>query len=230
MRFLMPEKMAMTDGRIDNKKLTEVLKKTSFTCTLFDANQVAKESGAIVNAVMLGAVAAADVIGITLDEFIEAIRFEGKAVDSNISGINAGFTFGGRSTIVLDIEDISLTSSVINLDGLFPESAHEIIKHGIDRLLDYQNKHYVETYLARLKRFKASDPVLLTVVAKQLALRMAYEDIIRVAQAKVRPERFTRIRNEAKSSSEDIVIVTDFFKQKSFEVGSEKRKVGPFWI
>ena len=73
--YLMPEKMAMTDGRIDNKKLTEVLKKTSFTCTLFDANQVAKESGAIVNAVMLGAVAAADVIGITLDEFIEAIRF-----------------------------------------------------------------------------------------------------------------------------------------------------------
>jgi indolepyruvate ferredoxin oxidoreductase beta subunit len=51
-----------------------------------------------------------------------------------------------------------------------------------------------------------------------LALRMTYEDIIRVAQAKIRKERFKRIKGEATVNSDDLLIITDFFKPGISEI------------
>ncbi len=224
--YLMPEKMAMTDGRIDDEKLSAILNKSAFSCTLFDANNAAKNAGAIVNAVMLGAVAATDVIGIKLEEFIESIKSEGKAVEANLSGINMGFSIANSPPIeVASRDDIELAPPN-EMHQSFPESVRPIVLHAINRLLDYQNKTYVETYLSRLEIFKDNDPLLLITVAKQLALRMTYEDIIRVAQAKVRSERFERIRNEAKSKPDDILVVTDFFKPGITEIAD----MLPSWL
>src|SRR3989304_5193892 len=42
---------------------------------------------------------------------------------------------------------------------------------------------------------------------------MSYEDIIRVADLKTRPDRFVRIRREAHASAGEPVIVIDYLKQ-----------------
>jgi len=224
--YLMSEKTAMTDGRIDSEELSAILTKSAFSCTLFDANNAAKKAGAIVNAVMLGAVAATDVMGIKLEEFIESIRSEGKAVDANLSGINMGFSIANDtpSEVITPVNIELLPSNDVHKS--FPESVRPIVIHAINRLLDYQNEVYVETYLSRLEIFKDGDPLLLNTVAKQLALRMTYEDIIRVAQAKVRSERFGRIRNETKATPDDILVVTDFFKPGITEVAD----MLPSWV
>ena len=91
--YLMPEKMAMADGRIDDERLRNILNKAARKSILFDANKLSKDAGAIVNSVMLGAIAASDVIGIELEDFIQAIKSEGKAVDSNIAGCLFNFNF-----------------------------------------------------------------------------------------------------------------------------------------
>lgn len=214
--YLMPEKMAMEDGRLDNDKIIAILDKTAHKSVLFDANAAAKEAGAIVNAVMLGAVAATGVIGIELDDFIAAIEQEGKAVSSNIAGLKRGFAIA-KGEAVVEVEQ-SARGAEKRAQNDFPSSVQPILQHGLRRLTDYQNEAYAETYLSRLADFKAGDPEVLNSVAKQLALRMSFEDIIRVAQAKVRAERFERIKGEAKIAPEDVMIVTEYFKPGIAEI------------
>ncbi|MBT3988995.1 MAG: indolepyruvate oxidoreductase subunit beta family protein [Rhodospirillaceae bacterium] len=216
--LLMPEKMAMEDGRLDNDKLAAILDKSAQKSVLFDANQAAQEAGAIVNAVMLGAVAATGVIGIELDDFIAAIKQEGKAVSSNIAGLNKGFALAKGEAEEAPEADNVVSLSEQRAKNDFPENVQPILQHALRRLNNYQNTAYAENYLARLENFKDSDPELLVSVAKQLALRMSYEDIIRVAQVKVRAERFERIKGEAKAAPEDVLIVTDFFKPGIAEI------------
>jgi indolepyruvate ferredoxin oxidoreductase, beta subunit len=216
--YLMPEKMAMTDGRVEVDKLIAISEKSARKSVLFDANAAAKDAGAIVNAIMLGAVAASGVIGIELDDFISAIKAEGKAVDSNIAGLNSGYSLakGEAATAVGEDKVTAPAGSTTKND--FPESIQPVVQHAINRLGDYQNDSYTETYLGRMAKFKDGDAGLLNTVAKQLALRMSYEDIIRVAQVKIRAERFERIKGEASAKPDDLLIVTDFFKPGVAEI------------
>jgi len=53
---------------------------------------------------------------------------------------------------------------------------------------------------------------LLAATARQLALRMSYEDVIRVAQAKIDPTRFARITRELGVKPKQTFSVTEFLK------------------
>tara|TARA_B100000315_G_scaffold230471_1_gene240918 strand:- start:1967 stop:3454 length:1488 start_codon:yes stop_codon:yes gene_type:complete len=216
--YLMPEKMAMTDGRVDDDKLAVILAKSAHKSVLFDAHVAAQEAGAIVNAVMLGAVAATGVIGIELDDFIAAITQEGKAVESNIAGLKSGYAIANGEKPAVEEPDNVIAISEVSTKSDFPENVQAVLDHALKRLADYQNEVYAATYLGHLENFKDCDPELLKVVARQLALRMSYEDIIRVAQAKIRAERIQRIRQETGAKPGDLVIVTEFFKPGVAEI------------
>lgn len=65
------------------------------------------------------------------------------------------------------------------------------------------------------------DPQALHVVteaSRRLALRMAYEDVARVAQLKTRRERFRRIRSESRMQPGQILKVTEYLKPRAEEV------------
>src|SRR6185295_6543575 len=57
---------------------------------LFDMDQAAEESGSVLNAVLLGALAGSGKLPIPDSAFEAAIRHAGKSVDANL----AGFAFG----------------------------------------------------------------------------------------------------------------------------------------
>jgi len=63
-----------------------------------------------------------------------------------------------------------------------------------------------------MKPFLAGDPKLAAEVARHLALWMAYEDIIRVADLKTRAPRFERVRKEVGAKEGEPVVVIDFLK------------------
>jgi indolepyruvate ferredoxin oxidoreductase beta subunit len=86
-----------------------------------------------------------------------------------------------------------------------------VVRIGVGRLIDYQGVGYAKLYLDRLQPFMDSGP-LLRELARHLAVRMSYEDIIRVAQLKTRPERFERIRSEIGVDEAEPFEVVDFFK------------------
>src|SRR6185312_4744456 len=94
----------------------------------------------------------------------------------------------------------------------FPASAQEIVAEGGRRLAAYQDAAYAQLYLDRLAPLRDDDERLLRETARHLALRMSFEDVIRVAEAKIAPERWQRIRAEIGATLEEPVAIVDFFK------------------
>jgi len=81
------------------------------------------------------------------------------------------------------------------LDDL-PAAARAVIGEGVRRLSDYQDAAHAQMFLRRLRARAGrpgADADFVRELARQLALRMSVEDIIRVAQLKVRAGRLARI-------------------------------------
>ena len=79
--YLVVEKMAMGDGRYDQQRLLQAVEKNSKDTLLLDLEAIARDSGTMINAVMLGAIAGAGALPIPAEAFEAAIRADGKAVD-----------------------------------------------------------------------------------------------------------------------------------------------------
>ncbi len=72
-------------------------------------------------------------------------------------------------------------------DGL-PDAVTPIASEGIDRLIGYQGPSYAQLYVDRLTRFvgrRDIDGALFADIARLMALRMSYDDPIRIAQTKL---------------------------------------------
>jgi hypothetical protein len=72
-------------------------------------------------------------------------------------------------------------------DGL-PGGAAPIVSEGIHLLIDYQGPSYAGLYVQRLRRFvgrRSVDDVMFGEIARLMAMRMSYEDPIRIAQSKL---------------------------------------------
>src|SRR6185369_9934643 len=90
--YLTVEKMQMGDGRYDSERLLTAVGENAKAHLLFDMEAAAKQAGAIVNSVMLGAIAGSGHLPISVEAFEAAIRQDGKAVESNLRGFRAGLT------------------------------------------------------------------------------------------------------------------------------------------
>ena len=72
-------------------------------------------------------------------------------------------------------------------EGL-PEPAMAVASDAIDLLIDYQGTAYAQLYVDRLRRFVGKngvDEAMLTEIARLMAARMSYEDLIRIEQLKL---------------------------------------------
>ena len=72
-------------------------------------------------------------------------------------------------------------------EGL-PEPVMAVASDAIHLLIDYQGTSYAELYVHRLRRFvgkQGVDDAMLTEIARLMAVRMSYEDPIRIAQLKL---------------------------------------------
>ena len=82
--FLMPEKMAMGDGRLDPAALETVARSRARQAAFIDMEAVAREAGVPISPVMLGALAGAAALPISRGSFEVAIREGGIAVERNL--------------------------------------------------------------------------------------------------------------------------------------------------
>jgi hypothetical protein len=74
------------------------------------------------------------------------------------------------------------------LPDKLPEGAIPIVSDSIRRLADYQSASYAQLYVDRLKRFigrPGIDAAIFCRIARLMAMRMSYEDPIRIAQLKL---------------------------------------------
>jgi indolepyruvate ferredoxin oxidoreductase beta subunit len=234
------EKMAMGDGRFDAAKLMGAVERNARSHLLFDMDAAATAARAMINSVMLGAIAASGRLPIPAEAFEAAIR-AGKSAEPNLRGFRAGFEAPGRgvaarspgSAGVSPASDRATGTSVAVSRGagetpalpghLASEAARfgaaaDVVREGLRRLVAYQDIRYALLYLDRLAPIAEADAHtgadgrLLREVARHLALRMSYEDVIRVASAKIAPNRLAKIVDQIRTKSGEPVTIVEFLK------------------
>ena len=231
------EKSAMGDGRFEASNLLKATDTLAKRAILFDMERLAQARGAMINAVMLGVIAGSGETPIPAEAYEKAVETSGVAVASNLRGFRAGLDFVrgdismpeeaatiGRGGPVADLE--SLLAKVA--DG-YPADTHQILQDGVRRAVDYQGLAYGRRYLDNAALILAADKAnggadrgfKLTVEgARYLALWMTYEDIIRVADLKSRPERMARVRRKVGAKDDEPLVVTEFLKPGFEEIAS----------
>jgi indolepyruvate ferredoxin oxidoreductase beta subunit len=222
------ERMAMGDGSFDVGRLLRAVKERSKEQILFDMDQAAEESGGVINAVLLGALAGSGRLPIPDSAFEAAIRHGGKAVDTNL----AAFAFGrghARGELAQVVrEHRKRQAAARGVEDLlerarrsYPPSALDMVEEGVRRLAIYQHHWYADWYLNRLDTVHAlGSAELLRETARHLAVRMSFEDVIRVAQAKVSAERLARVRSEVRAKGHEPVEITEHFKPGIEEIAA----------
>jgi len=203
---------------------------------------------------MLGALAASEALPYSRASFEQAIRAGGVGVEASLKAFAQAFTDAGSGIDGLaalesvgprptdDLPTIrhpvfaQMVSSALRE---FPEPTRAMLAVGMRRLADYQDLRYVDEYLGKLRQVLASDRggggiswgfALTTEAARQIAIAMAYDDVIRVADLKIRSGRFARIRKEAEIHPSQVLYTTEFMHPGVAEVlGTLPRWLGG-WI
>jgi indolepyruvate ferredoxin oxidoreductase beta subunit len=220
------EKMSLGDGRFDSALLLEVARKHSRELIAFDLAAAARDAGTVVSAAMFGAIAASGALPFGREVCAAAIEGTDRAADAS----RAGFA---RACSELDAKrgpheeapakpEVAIPRVPEAIRATFPASTHEIIALGRDRVDAFQNREYADLYVDRLKRILAAERVadprgskgfaLTRETARFLALWMAFDDVVRVADLKCRASRFVRVRSEVAAGGADIVRITDYLK------------------
>ena len=225
--YAIAERMAMGDGRYEVGRLVQAIETHARRHLLFDMAAVAKETGAMINAVMLGIIAGCERLPIPPATFEDAIRADGKAVDANLKGFRAGLKAVQqanfkRADAAAPTRSHPAAAALADLErtikATMPAPARDIVTEGVRRLARYQDLAYARLYLDRLVAIRAADERaqaggrLLREAARHLAVRMSYEDVIRVAQAKIDPARIERIAAEIGAKPGEPFTVTEFLK------------------
>ena len=234
------EKMQMGDGRMDDAVLLQLLQQHSHASHVLDMVALTRQAGTVVSAVMLGCIAASKLLPLRREDFEFAVH-EGQAKERQSASQQAslrGFALAwnamqAQSTQSKFVDAVltntltipNVTSEQIaklspELATTFPSDMHEMLGLGVARLMDYQGARYVSLYIQRLREVLASEQrngpdgacTVTKETARWLALWMAFDDIVRVADLKSRASRWQRVRMEVKAKTDDVLKVYDHFK------------------
>jgi indolepyruvate ferredoxin oxidoreductase beta subunit len=224
--YTIQERIALGDGRADADAMRTLVERFAKQPIILDFGAIAAQAGSHVNSVLLGAMSPQ--LPLTADALRAAIRRDGRAVEANLRGFEAGLAavtarnalpattvIGPRA--LRDGAPVGFEAMVAAL----PESARAIASEGLHRLIDFQDAAHARLYGERLARFAAqpgANGALVAEFARHLAVRMSSEDTIRVAQLKLRDDRLARLAAEAKARPGDLVEVTEFLKPGPEEI------------
>ncbi|MFW6076363.1 MAG: indolepyruvate oxidoreductase subunit beta family protein [Hyphomicrobiales bacterium] len=220
--YSVAEKSAMADGRFDMDRILRAAKEMPANALLLDTAGDERLRTLPLNAVMLGAIAASGVVPVPQENFRHAIRDSAIAVERNLAGFEYGLELAAGvprpESEPAPVADRPVASA--DAARTFPADCRRTVELGIERCRDYQDAAYADLYVQRMQtiveleadRAEARPHPLCDEVARQLALWMTYEDIVRVADLKTRPDRFAAIREEAKAEADTPLRVRDYFK------------------
>jgi indolepyruvate ferredoxin oxidoreductase beta subunit len=242
------EKMPLGSGIYSNENLRKLATNFSSLFIGFNALELAKENGLDelgINAILLGALAASDVLPVGEATFLKSIEQTDVAVKNNLRAFRLGWDHVKTGNYLLPKSDSQrrweeykkeraqklgpkIGEGYLQLIAIierdYPPRLREILAEALFRLVDYQNLGYAEKYLHELGSIHELDKQIkggfriTEHFAKNLALWMSYEDGIRVAELKIKPERFKRIKEEIRLREDQIFSVEDYLKPDAEEI------------
>jgi len=251
--YAVGEKERPGDGVGDPVAVTDAAGIAAKATIAFDMQTLADRNGSVISASLFGALAGTQVLPFPLEAFVAVIRKGGKGIEASLKTFEAArirAAQGGVSPVAKAApkRDDALPGAaghpkldrlLARLRGEFPVPVQTLLYAGIRRLVDYQDPRYADEYLDRIASILVLDRAqggdhrgyaLTLAAAKYIAVAMAYDDIIRVADLKTRGTRFERVRREMDLADGQILYTTEFMHPRAEEiVGTMPRGIG-LWI
>ncbi|KQM30681.1 indolepyruvate oxidoreductase subunit B [Rhizobium sp. Leaf68] len=219
----------------------------------FDMDTLAVKNGSVVSSALFGALAASKALPFSKDVFEETIKSGGKGIEASLRAFNAAHDRATKgendklsATPAKKLEELPASAGHPALDKLigrirtgFPPNAHSMLYAGVKKLTEFQDPAYADEYLTRVASLHKADAAqggadkdyaFTTQAAKYLAVAMAYDDVIRVADLKTRSARFERVRKEVGVKGDQLLYTTEYMHPRMEEVcGTLPRRLGQ-WI
>ncbi len=252
--YAVREKSAPGDGIGDAEKVYAAALVAAKRFIAFDMEALAAKSGSVISAVLFGALAAAKTLPFTRAAFEATIRAAGIGVEASLHAFALGYEqatvelqagtppiarksalTAKQFPVLAPVGHPGLDVLVARVQSAFPSGTHDMITAGLHRVIDYQDPAYGREYLDLLAEILALDGAaggqtrgfaLTRTAAKHIAVAMAYDDVFRVADLKIRSSRFARVRSEVAAAPDQLVYMTEFMHPRMDEVAGSL----PAWL
>jgi indolepyruvate ferredoxin oxidoreductase, beta subunit len=228
------ERSHLGDGRLDDAALLFIVQSACRAHHVLDMQRIARDNGTVVSAVMLGAIAGSGLLPFAKEDYIAIVRESGRGAQASLAGFEAAWQWvsEGRqqAAFAKQLLDDAIAASGPSVLNEFPVAARELLALGLSRVTEYQDAAYGALYLERMRQVRDAEAsvnmgvgtdsdnprteegTITREVARWLALWMAYDDIVRVADLKSRAARSQRVRNEARVADGDVLKTYEYFK------------------
>ncbi|PHM62830.1 indolepyruvate oxidoreductase subunit beta family protein [Xenorhabdus ishibashii] len=234
--FSMEERSAMGDGRVDSGVLIRQSRQAALRFIHFDMAKMAEKSGSVISAVLFGALCGTETLPFNRNQFEAAIIKKNVGIKPSLQAFSLGLSRAQSAaeskTAEKTAPEIPLSNNkanalLLHIRQKFPACTHNIAIEGIRRLIDYQDLAYARLYLDRLQSLieqvvkpdeRLLNEQLLHETARHLALWMAYEDTMRVADLKIRAGRFERVSKEMRVRDGQLLEINDFMHPRMEEI------------
>lgn len=250
--YAVGEKEKPGDGVGDPGVVVEATDFAARRTIAFDLEAVAKANGSVISASMFGALAGAGVLPFDKAAFEATITSGGKGAEASLRAFRAAFDRvreKPKDPVVKAapkrFDAVPETAGHPDLDRLvhriraaFPAPAEPMLFAGVKKLTDWQDPAYADAYLDRVGALAALDGAnggaekahaFTLAAAKYVAVAMAYDDVIRVADLKTRASRFARVRREVAARDDQVVRTTEYMHPRMEEVcGTLPKGLGLF--
>lgn len=229
------EKSATTDGTVNDQVIGEIAARYSARYVHFDMQEIVRRHNTVVSAALLGAIAGANVLPFAVQTLRDIVSL-GRGGEANLAAFEESAKIAANAgVVVVEPEKPAVFSlpkattetgrRLLPRIAALPDSLHPLLIECAERLVAYQDIDYAELWLKRVKSMAELDSCTLThqltrEYARYLALWMCFEDIPRVAQLKVRPDRFAEIQQEVKAAPDQPLQVTEFFHPRVEEIAA----------
>jgi indolepyruvate ferredoxin oxidoreductase beta subunit len=224
----MEEKISPGNGQADSAPVLQAAASQARRFVCADMQAMAERGGSVISAALFGALAASGALPFPRSAFEDTIRAAGVGVGGSLKA----FAFAHDEVIApappimapprptmlpsggTAEQRAELAAVLARIDD-FPDDAQEMLRLGIARLVDFQDIAYAEEYLARVARLPDA---LAPEAAKQIAVAMSYDDVIRVADLKTRASRVARVRVETAAKPDQLLDTTEFMHPRVAEM------------
>ena len=232
------EKQNPGDGRSDASSVEQEIQDAALKSVCFDMERIAAEAGSVISSSLFGALARSGVLPFAVEQFETVIRKSGRGVEQSLAAFKATLDYveSANDAVAENAGDHKRSTQVVGPQALvdswnallerldsIPASASSMALAGLRKVVDYQDVDYGSEYLDRLAQWQALDEQthefeLTRTAAKYIANAMCYDDILRVADLKIRASRSQRVRHEQNVNDAAIMQVTEYFHPRAEEI------------
>jgi indolepyruvate ferredoxin oxidoreductase, beta subunit len=251
--FAVAEKERPGDGIADSGVVMSATNVAAKRVIAFDMEAVATKNNSVISACMFGALAASETLPFTRDSFETVIKSGGKGIEPSLNAFRAAHEQAAQPLAAAHpaaekpgkrFAQLPKTAGNPALDALlrrirgFPKPLHNMLFAAVRRLTDFQDSAYANEYLDRIAKIHEldcansgahKDYALTATAAKYVAVAMAYDDVIRVAELKTRAGRYDRLLKENAVGQGQIIYTTEYMHPRLEEAaGTLPAPIGRF--